>query len=58
VQAEVFHVEQVHVGFAADHFKHFLYAGQGAAGEDVALDEVDAALGLLVALLADGDCLQ
>ena len=38
--------------------EHALQRGQGAAGKDVALDEVDIAPRLLVTLVADGDRLQ
>ena len=58
VQAEVFHVQQVHVGVAADDLQHVLYTGQRATREDVALDKVDAAFGLLKALFTNGDGLQ
>ena len=58
VQAEILHMVQVHIGFVGDYFQHLLHRGQRAAGEDIALDKVDAVFRLLVALVADGDGLQ
>ncbi|MNZ41380.1 hypothetical protein D3C78_589280 [compost metagenome] len=58
VGAEVLEVQQVHVAVAADGGQHRLDRRQRAAGEDVALDEVDAVARLAVALVADGDGLQ
>lgn len=56
VQAEILQGDAGHLGLAADDIE--LSPRAGRRREDVALDEVHRALGLLVALVADGDGLQ
>src|SRR3546814_8223915 len=56
--SDVCSADLVHGRVAGYDIEHALHGGQGTAGEDVALDEVDAAARLFVALVANGDGLQ
>jgi len=55
IRGDVFHADELHVGLCGHLVRNHSIRWQLAAGEDVALDEIDIAHGLLEPLVRDGD---